>query len=290
MIDAFTIAQVEQATGIPKDLLRMWERRYGFPQPARDAQGDRVYTRDDLGKLDLIRRLMEQGRRPGKLVGLSADTLQQLYSEGMAKESMRLQELVPLLRSSDFLQSRDWLETRLHSQGLRRFVCETLPQLNQIVGDAWEAGHLGVHDEHLYTEQINNLLRAAIATLPASAPEARRFLLTTLPGEQHGLGLLMVEALLRQRGDAVISLGTETPRDDIVRAAMSHQVHVVALSFSITFTAPRAQAELVALRQQLPDHIALWAGGAALQSLPPIDQVMMTTTLDAVMNTSSRSL
>ena len=34
------ISVVERETGIPKDLLRMWERRYGFPQPGRDAQGD----------------------------------------------------------------------------------------------------------------------------------------------------------------------------------------------------------------------------------------------------------
>lgn len=47
--DGLPISVVERETGIPKDLLRMWERRYGFPEPARDAQGDRVYPREQAG-------------------------------------------------------------------------------------------------------------------------------------------------------------------------------------------------------------------------------------------------
>ena len=49
--DGLPISVVERETGIPKDLLRMWERRYGFPEPARDAQGDRVYPREQVDKL-----------------------------------------------------------------------------------------------------------------------------------------------------------------------------------------------------------------------------------------------
>ena len=44
-------------------------------------------------------------------------------------------------------------------------------------------------------------------------------LLTTLPNEQHGLGLLMVEALLVPEGVQCISLGPQTPLEDVRRAA-----------------------------------------------------------------------
>ena len=50
------ISAVERETGIPKDLLRMWERRYGFPLPGRDEHGDRVYPREQIDKLRLLRR------------------------------------------------------------------------------------------------------------------------------------------------------------------------------------------------------------------------------------------
>ncbi|MFW9621935.1 MAG: MerR family transcriptional regulator, partial [Macromonas sp.] len=40
---SFNIAAVERDTGLSKDVLRMWERRYGFPLPQRDAHGERLY-------------------------------------------------------------------------------------------------------------------------------------------------------------------------------------------------------------------------------------------------------
>lgn len=282
MTDVYSIAHVEQTTGISKELLRMWERRYGYPQPARDAQGDRVYTSTDIIKLGLIRQLMEQGQRPGKLVNQPVDALQHLYAEGMAQEAGKLNELIPVLKSADFLAVREWLESRLHSQGLRRFVCETLPQLNQSVGDGWERGQINVHEEHLYTEQVNNLLRGAIATMPTSPAGSPRVLLTTPPGEQHGLGLLMVEVVLRLEGCTVISLGTETPLPDIAAAARAHQAQVVALSFSVAYSSARAQEDVSTLQAMLPAGTALWAGGQAMHDQRPSDGVTLMKSLQDV--------
>jgi cobalamin-dependent methionine synthase I len=87
-------------------------------------------------------------------------------------------------------------------------------------------------------------------------------LLTTVPQEQHGLGLLMVEALLVLEGCACVSLGTQTPLTDITRAALAHRADVVALSFSNVHKAAVVHASLRQLRAQLPAPIALWVGGA----------------------------
>ena len=85
--------------------------------------------------------------------------------------------------------------------------------------------------------------------------------MTTFPGEQHGLGLLMVEALLVPEGAQCISLGAQTPIEDIRRAALAHEADVVALSFSAAFPVRQAGDGLATLRRQLPQRIALWAGG-----------------------------
>ena len=92
-------------------------------------------------------------------------------------------------------------------------------------------------------------------------------LLTSLPGEQHGLGLLLVEALLVSEGAQCIALGTQTPIDDIRRAALAHKVHVVALSFSSAFPLRQAGEGLATLRRQLPAPVALWAGGEMTRRL-----------------------
>ena len=33
----------------------MWERRYGYPKPARNDNGDRIYSNEELDKLIAIR-------------------------------------------------------------------------------------------------------------------------------------------------------------------------------------------------------------------------------------------
>lgn len=88
-------------------------------------------------------------------------------------------------------------------------------------------------------------------------------LLTTLPNEQHRLGLLMVEALLAQEGACCISLGPQIPQEDIRRAALAHGADIVALSFSAAFPLRQATDSLASLRRHLPAQVALWAGGEA---------------------------
>lgn len=83
----FPINVVEKETSISKYLLRMWERRYSFPRPERDQKGERVYTSDDIEKLKLVKRLMEEGYRPSKIIDQPLSELRELsksFSEGKA--------------------------------------------------------------------------------------------------------------------------------------------------------------------------------------------------------------
>ena len=73
-----SIAAVERDTGLSKDTLRVWERRYGFPAPPRDGLGERSYPFDQVERLRTIRRLLEAGHRPGRVVPLQADELNRL--------------------------------------------------------------------------------------------------------------------------------------------------------------------------------------------------------------------
>src|SRR5947208_1376049 len=69
------ISAVERETGLSKDVLRMWERRYGFPKPARDENGERQYTVAEIAKLRGMKRLMDIGMRPGKIIALAESEL-----------------------------------------------------------------------------------------------------------------------------------------------------------------------------------------------------------------------
>ena len=271
------IAAVERETGLGKDTLRVWERRYGFPTPERDSAGDRQYSAAQVQQLKLISRLLDAGLRPGKVVGLEAAELHALLAQhatapsavlsrtisaGSATDAL-IADLLNAIGTHDLHALRHGLSHAQLRMGLAPFVTDLVVPLTRAVGEAWAQGRFEVFEEHLYTEVVTRVLRHAIASLaPASAPEGPKVLLTTVPQEQHGLGLLMVEALLALEGCACVSLGTQTPLTDIAQAAPAHRADVVALSFSNVHKAAVVQSSLRELRARLPGTTALWVGGA----------------------------
>ena len=259
------ISAVERETGLSKDVLRMWERRYGFPKPGRDDNGERQYTVPEIAKLRAIKRLMDVGMRPGKIIHGALDELNALADARTPARDLQVppdfeREVLAMLRLHDATGLQNVIANLLMRQGVQKFVLETVTQLNRAIGEAWMRGEVQVFEEHLYSEQMQVALRTAINAFPRQSG-VPRILLTTFPGEQHGLGLLMVEALLVPEGAQCISLGIQTPLEDIRRAALAHKVHLVALSFSGAFTIRQATEGLAALRRQLPQSMTLWAGG-----------------------------
>lgn len=263
------INAVERETGVSKELLRMWERRYGYPVPERDEQGDRIYPMDQVTKLRLLRRLIDQGFRPGKIIHQDAQELEHiLRSQGKGHQDISEeleQELLSVLRSREPGQIRDYVSHQLVRMGLERFILEFLQHANFIVGDAWMRGLLEVHEEHLFTEHVQSLVRQAIGNLrePHQPP---RILLATPPEETHTLGLLMVEALLRIDGVETISFGAQLPIRDVAAAVQKHKINIVAMSFSASYPAAKAFEYLEELRFKLPLAVDIWGGGAALRS------------------------
>lgn len=269
-----TIAAVEREVGLSKEVLRVWERRYGFPAPERDPNGERLYPAAQVQQLRHVKRLMEQGHRPGRLLSLPSEELMALGRAGASvpdavagEPEGELAAAVRLLREHRAAEFLERLHRRLARQGLQSFVQDTAAPLAEAVGQAWERGELQVHEEHLFTELLQRVLRQAILAVPTG--QSPRVLLTTPPLEPHGLGLLMAEAALALEGAHCIPLGPQMPVGDIARAAQAHAVDVVALSFSAAFPARQVVPVLTQLRAELPAAIALWAGGAGMRRIAP---------------------
>ena len=283
-----SIAAAERDTGLTKDTLRVWERRYGFPRPDRDGGGERAYPLEQVEKLRVVKRLMDAGHRPGRLVSMPIEELVRL-SENTADAPRRSAASGPvpdpkaclaLMRSHDVdALRRQLLQTQMR-MGLARFVIEVVMPLNTMVGDAWMRGQMEIFEEHAYIECLHGLLRQALAGLPEAAPLDRpRVLLTTLPGEPHGLGLLLAQALLALEGARVVSLGVQTPVWDISLAAAAHRSDIVALGFTGCMNPNQVVDGLSELRSKLPPAVELWVGGSA--------PVLHRRTVDGVMAFSS---
>ena len=73
----YRIGAVARLTGIPTDTLRMWERRYNVVEPVRAEGGNRLYSRDDITRLVMIKRLVDAGHAIGTVANLSVEQLQE---------------------------------------------------------------------------------------------------------------------------------------------------------------------------------------------------------------------
>ena len=264
------IAAVERDTGLSKDTLRVWERRYGFPAPQRDATGQRVYTVDDVEKLRVAKRLLDHGYRPGKILGFTAERMLQMADAAVLRPASRAEApregaavdaLLALIKTHRVEELRRQLGQSLLRLGLGGFIAEVVAPLNARVGDAWSRGRLEIFEEHFYTECIQGILRNAITGIPRPGLDPPRVLLTTFPRETHALGLLMAEAFFALEGCGCISLGVQTPVPDIVRAAVLKKADIVALSFSEAVNANQAGDGIAELRALLPEATELWIGG-----------------------------
>lgn len=274
------IADVERDTGLSKDTLRVWERRYGFPSPQRDGAGQRVYTIDDITKLRLARRLLDYGYRPGKILSYPPDRLLQLVNSvatptlvrvGSEAEGTDIESFLALLQTHRTDELRRQLGQSLLRLGLAQFVAELVAPLNARVEEAWARGKLEIFEKHLYSELLQSILRNAIAGIPRPGVNPPIVLLTTFPREPNGLGLLMAEAFFALEGCRCISLGVQTPVPDIARAANLLKASIVALSFSDATSTNHAVDGVAQLRAQLPAHVELWTGG----SCPILDRRLL---------------
>lgn len=269
---AYNISSVERDTGLSKDVLRMWEKRYGFPQPERDEHGERLYPRPQVERLRLLKRLIDMGHRPGKLMACSDEELGQLGSRRAATAEVcapadgSIETFIGLVKQHDAAAYHQGMQQRMARLGMEQFVLNTIAPLTQAIGEAWEAGRIEVFEEHLFTELTKRILRQTLSTLPQSlSPPC--ILLTSVPDEPHILGLLMAETLLTLEGARCIALGTEMPLLDIARAAEAHRADIVALSFSQAFPRRQIVPLLGELRASIAPQTAIWAGGAGVSRL-----------------------
>jgi hypothetical protein len=168
--------------GLSKDVLRMWERRYGFPATGPRQQW-RALLPGGSGRAPAPDQTPDgSGHRPGKLIATPVEELAGFVARrakarpgNESSDGSELSDLLALIKQHDSNGFQQAMQQRLARQGLQRFVQDTVAPLTfRRVGEAWEDGSVEVFEEHLFTELTKRLLRQAIATLPA-ASAARAF-------------------------------------------------------------------------------------------------------------------
>ncbi|MBK5296339.1 MAG: MerR family DNA-binding transcriptional regulator [Vicinamibacteria bacterium] len=268
-----SIGALSRVTGIPIETLRTWETRYGFPVPERRPSGHRVYTSAIVPRLRRISEALARGHRAGQVVAASDAALATLLADVMPDVTPArrrpmgqggIADLMEAVRRYDGADLTRRLLADWGRQGVVGFLTERVGPLVEAVGQHWANGTLEIRHEHFLTEQLGELLRTLRAPLDdrASGPTA---VLATLPGEQHGLGLLMAALVMAASGLRVRVAGTDLPVNEIASLARELKTRAVVVSVSLSGQ-PHAARHLRALRAALPRATLLLVGG---QGAPP---------------------
>ncbi len=77
----YQIKTVARLTGIPRNTLLAWERRYELVSPERAANGYRLYSDADLARLNAVRQLIDQGYKVSEAAALLQSAVEAPSSE-----------------------------------------------------------------------------------------------------------------------------------------------------------------------------------------------------------------
>ena len=96
-----------------------------------DANGERLYPADQVERLRMIRRLLDHGRRPARIVGASVEELSAMLDACLCPEggtpAGRDDGLLQLVRLHRSVELAAALRQALLKQGLQRFVADLVP-------------------------------------------------------------------------------------------------------------------------------------------------------------------
>lgn len=273
------IAIVAERTGLSQDVIRVWERRYSAVEPSRGPGGRRLYSDADIERLRLMHATARAGRSISQVAAMSTVELARLAAQDDAARSQPPGNSAPaadgviaaaLLWTQELNGVRlgDELRRAAAARGLTGFIETVAVPLMRAVGDEWHAGQLSIAGEHLASAillgQLLDVMRSF--TPPHGAP---RMLVATPAGERHAIGAAITGATSAADGWDVIYLGVDMPAAEIVAAALSSGVEVVALSVVYAEQRGRLLKELAQVRRGVGEDVRVVVGGAGARAMAP---------------------
>lgn len=216
-MNAFTIKDLENLSGIKAHTIRIWEQRYHFLKPKRTTTNIRYYSNDELKTVLNIALLNKYGFKISHIDRMQPQEIREkILSLGDAKAMQErvLNELVQEMADLDMEKFERIITNYITAKGMERTVIQIIFPFLERIGILWQTGHINPAQEHLVMNIIRSKMIMAIETTSPQITNDKSFLLFLPEGEHHELGLLFINYLLKRRGASTIYLGANVPLKD----------------------------------------------------------------------------
>ncbi len=285
----YTIKQAAAQSGVPVQLLRAWERRYGVVKPSRTKAGYRLYDDADIARMRAMRHLVSNGWSPsaaaahmhelddaavGKISELDTDTLGKAEPAGALVARLLADAFVESASRIDEAAFEAVLDDMFARGSFEHVASEIVMPALVALGDAWESGMVDVAGEHAAAHAVQR--RLALAFLASGQPRDDKgpLLIGLPPGARHDLGALAFATAARRAGLNVRYLGADLPVADWIEAVELTEARAIVLGVIIGRDVKSAVQVARAVRGARDDvRIAFGghrAGSVATDGLDPV--------------------
>lgn len=271
-MNAHRIHRVAKLTGLSRDVIRVWERRYGLIKPLRSANRYREYTDEDVALLRFLKEELDRGQTIGALAVEGRDSLLQrmrLHStpkqQNLAPHENLIDELISCLDPLDKIRFEQKLNGAIAVVPFDEAVQRILIPLQRQVGELWHEGRVSVALEHYVTKVVQQKLFSVMNQLPVNE-FGPRLLVACPEGEVHEIGAQAVAYLAATQGCQVYYLGPNLPTSALLSFCERVKPDLVLLSLTIV----KSDEERVRLLQELEVLSARWAlaiGGSGARAM-----------------------
>lgn len=278
----YSIGDLEKITGIKAHTIRMWERRYDLIQPDRTESNVRLYSQEDMQKLQDVVLLYGKGVK-----------ISQIAAMGTAERASRLQELGALdevleLRKDCFTASilefnEEKLITLLDNYEKRHGFLKTLthyvwPYLENS-SLLYVSGAFNLAHENFVNQVVKRKILAHIDEIPwCECGKQGTVLIFLPPGESKDHYTAGIEYTCRHNGYRTFNLGLNIGFDELEAISKRLQPDVLVTMVDTDFTMMSVEPYLSKLSGVFPHSNIIACGHQASAFQGNIDRVKLLST------------
>lgn len=239
-MNAFTIKDIENLSGVKAHTIRIWEQRYDFLKPQRTDTNIRYYSNEELKTILNIALLNKYGFKISHINKMNFGEINQKLvslSPHYAQQELIVNQLISSMVDLDLDRFEELLVEQIDLKGVEKIINTIIFPFLEKIGILWITNNINPAQEHLVTNIIRQKILVGIENTVSQIKSEKVALLFLPEGEFHELGLLYVYYLLKSRGIKVLYLGADVPLSDVSFIARVKKpdylyTHLTALSAS----------------------------------------------------------